>query len=172
MTGVNSDQVKEFHASRLQTILLLTLGVAILAWSGTMLMLGDLPAWASAMAILFAVGAGFALPVLIYRLIMRPIMVRVSSDGLFLKNYNATIPWDALERAELINTRGDSGEVVEFIPATPLHSVFKSGKLALGASANSMAKLPDYCFSMTGIDGSNQDLLAAILIHLPDDAER
>ena len=167
MTGVNSDLVKEFHASRLQTILLLMLGVAILAWSGTMLMLGDLPAWASAMAILFAVGAGLALPVLLYRLIARPVMVRVSSDGLFLNNYDATIPWEALERAQLINTRDDSGDVVEFIPALPLHPVFTSGKLALGASANSMAKLPDYCFSMTGIDGGNQELLTAISNFLP-----
>ena len=137
-----------------------------------MLMVGDLPAWAGAMAILFAVGAGLAIPVLIYRLIVRPVMVRISGDGLSLKTHDVMIPWAALERVRLVNTREDSGEVLEFVPVSPLHEVFKSGKLALGASANSMAGLPDYCFSMAGIEGSNLDLLTAIANFLPTEDAR
>lgn len=158
-------EVFEFKASRLGSFLIAIGSVAIAAAGLILWNQPDAPVDMRMLMGLFAIGALFALPVALYRLIVAPVMVRVSPEGLFIKNYDTTIPWDALEAALIFHHKQGS-EIIEFVPTKPLHDVFKSGKLALGKKANNFVKLPDYAYSMTGIRGTNQDLLRAISVFL------
>lgn len=177
MTGPTSEDTHHggqvFRASFLGSFAILTGAALTLLWSGFMLRGGGGTAFWQAVIAIIGAGSVLVVLVMIYRLLWRPVMVRVDVDGLHLKNYDATIPWAALEGARICTVTGfgrdgtGSTEVVEFVPLRPLHPELDRGKLKLGQRANAMAGLPDYCFSMTGIDGDNAMLLAAISLHLP-----
>jgi|GEM_PF-5261831 len=159
-------EVFEFRASRLGSFLIL-IGSVVFAAAGLILWYqpdapNDMRLWMG----LFGIGAICVFFVVLYRLIVCPVMVRVSPEGLFIKNYDATIPWDALEKAKLIQTE-QATELVEFVAKQPLHSSMTESKLNLGRFANNLVKLPDFVYSMAGIQGSNKDLLNAISFYLP-----
>ena len=124
-------EVFEYKASRLGSFLIAIGSVAIAA-AGLILWYqpdapNDLRLWMG----LFGIGAVCVFFVVLYRLVICPVMVRVSPEGLFIKNYDATIPWEALESARLV-TPENRGEILELVPKEPLHSVLVTGKFAFG----------------------------------------
>lgn len=158
-------EVFEFKASRLGSFLI-TIGSVVFAAAGLILWYQhDVPADLKYWMGLIGCGAVIVFFIALYRLIFLPVMVRVSPKGLFIKNYDTTIPWEALEIARLVKLK-NGGEIVEFIPHQPVHDVLSTGKFALGKTANHFAKLPDYAYSMTGVNGSNQDLLRAMSVYM------
>ncbi len=159
-------EVFEFRASRLGSFLIAIGSVVFIAAGLILWFQPEAPFELRAMMGLLGLGAIVVFCVVLYRLIVNPVMVRVSADGLFIKNYDATIPWEALEKAVLLQTE-HAAELVEFVVKKPLHSSMTISKLKLGRVANNLAKLPDYCYSMTGVRGSNKDLLNAISYYLP-----
>ncbi len=158
-------EVFEFKASRLGSFLIAIGSVVFIAAGFILWYQPDAPFELRAIMGLLGLGAVIVFCVVLYRLIVNPVMVRVSADGIFIKNYDATIPWEALETVRLINL-DHAGDLIEFIPSQPMHSVYIAGKFALGKTANNLAKLPDYCYSMTGIRGSNQDLMRAMSYYI------
>ncbi|WP_233355234.1 hypothetical protein [Hirschia maritima] len=158
-------EVFEFRASRLGSFLIL-IGSVVFAAAGLILWYQpdapyDLRLWMG----LFGIGAACVFFVVLYRLVVGPVMVRVSPEGLFIKNYDATIPWEALETVRLVMIE-NRGEMLELVPKAPLHSTLATGKFALGKQVNNLAGLPDYAYSMTGIRGTNQDLMRAISVYI------
>ena len=107
-----------------------------------------------------------------YRMIWRPVMIHVDKSGIYLKSFDALIPWKALQGARLTTVQlqksgtGRGKQLVELVPADPLHASLKSQSLQSSRSVNHMIGLPDYCISMDTIDGSNAMLLAALSFHV------
>ncbi len=139
-------------------IVLAALGCVVGAWAISQH--PNAPSLIKAFAILVVL-AGLVVAVIKLKvLIERPVMADLSSDGLFLKNHNQTIPWEAIAGVRE-NAGGKHGAVIELVPVEPLHDVLTRGSLRLGRSANMMAGLPQYCFAMTGMIGSNAEFLSA-----------
>ena len=174
MAGEGPVSAQEFRASRGGSALIMTGAVLICGWSLIVLNAVADALWQAIAICLFLGGAIVAMAVG-RRLVLRPVMVRIDSDGLFLKNYNQVIPWKALESVRFTRTdkTGDGG-VVELTPRRPLHPELASGMLKIGRKTNAMAGLPDYCVSMTGIEGTAAMLLAAMSFYVsvapPNDA--
>ncbi len=158
-----------FRASFLGSFLILVGSVLTIVWCVVMLALSGNPMW-QAVALIGIVAGLMSTLVMGYRLLWRPVMIRVDQKGLFLKALNTTIPWSALDGARLytvLDHKGGKRHVIEFVPHQPLHPEMSRGKLKLGSRANMLAGLPDYCYAMDGIDGDNAMLLAAISLHIP-----
>lgn len=159
-------EVFEFKASRLGSFLIAIGSVVFVATGLIFWYQHDVPPELKYWMALIGCGAAIVFFIALYRLIFLPVMVRVSPKGLFIKNYDTTIPWEALEKAMLVKPE-HAAELVEFVAKKPLHPSMTVTKLKLGCAANNLAKLPDYCYNMTGVRGSNRDLLNAILVYQP-----
>ena len=160
---------QSFRASFWGSALFLVLSLLTTIWSIIVIVFDDAPTVLVSVAWLLILGCIIVGAVMFYRMIWRPIIIHVGSNGIYLKNYNASIPWTALEGVRLANVRlGNQSDtdkpkqLVEFVPKTPLHPVLQTGSLREGRSANLMVGLPDYCMSMDGLEGSNAMLLAAL----------
>jgi hypothetical protein len=101
-----------------------------------------------------------ALGVLIFRLVLRPVMLRLTDKGLYLRRLGTVIPWEALSHIERIDQNGtDLFVLVERAGGDP---VFKTGNVAKGAAANDLAGLPALPVSLTGLHIDAEDFAAAL----------
>ena len=159
-----------FRASLWGSGLFLALSVLLLIWSVVVTGYTDAPEMLDAIAYILAVGCVIVGAIMIYRMIWRPVMVRVDATGLFLKTHNATIPWEALEGVRLVEVMGGRGgrakAIIELVAKEPLHASLRQPSFRNGKSLNQMADLPDFVVSMDGIEGSNAMLLAAMSPYL------
>ena len=110
-----------------------------------------------ALALVMAIGA----VILAYRVLSRPVMLRVDADGIYLARLAVTIPWQALARIERVSVRGET--VHSLVEAEGGHPVFDERGLLLGAAVNQRLGLPPLAISMSTLDGSAEALEAAIL---------
>lgn len=95
-----------------------------------------------------------------YRILMRPVMLRVGPDGLFMKRLSVTIPWDALSRIERTSWKGNP--LFALVPAKPRHPVLEERTVLLGAAMNHRLGLPDHVVQMEHYNGSAADFESAV----------
>ena len=110
-----------------------------------------------ALALVTALGA----VILAYRIVSRPVMLRVDGEGIYLARLAVTIPWQALARIERVSVRGET--VHSLVEAEGGHPVFDERGLILGAAMNQRLGMPPLSISMSTLDGSAEALEAAIL---------
>lgn len=110
-----------------------------------------------AIALVTALGA----VILAYRIVSRPVMLRVDADGIFLARLAVTIPWQALARIERVQLRGET--VHSLVEAEGGHPVFDERGLLLGAAMNQRLGMPPLSINMSTLDGTPEALEAAIL---------
>ena len=165
---------QSFRASFRGSALFLILSLLTTIWCVLVIAFNDAPQEMELIAWLLIFGCVIMGVVMFYRMIWRPVIIHVGSAGIYLKNYGATIPWEALEGVRLATVRlghddepGGGKQLVEFVAKSPLHPAMITGRLRAGRSANLMAGLPDYCMSMDGLEGSNAMLLAALTAYVP-----
>lgn len=103
---------------------------------------------------------GLGAAILAYRLVVRPTMLRVGPDGIFIKRLAVTIPWQALARVERIERNGET--LFSLIEAEGGHPVFDERGLLLGAALNQKAGLPPLAVTMTAYDGTPEQFEAAV----------
>lgn len=158
-----------FRASFLGSTLFLGVSVLLLIWSIAVVWFTDAPELLDAIAIILLAACIIVGLVMIYRMIWRPVMVQVDENGIYLKTYNAVVPWSALEGARLTTFSPKNAskpkQLVELVPTDPLHPELKRPVFDKGRTLNQMAGLPELCISMDGIEGSNAMLLAAISLY-------
>jgi len=104
---------------------------------------------------------GFAGMVLAYRLVLRPVMLRVGPDGIYLKRLGVTVPWEAIERIERF-TWHQKEELFELVEAESQHPVFDERSLLLGAAMNQKIGLPPLAIQMAQYSGTADDFEAAV----------
>lgn len=121
-------------------------------------------AWANFLvAGILLVPAGLCLlgaVILGYRILLRPVMLRVGPDGLFMKRLSVTIPWEALSRIERTSWKGNP--IYALIPAEPRHPALEERTVLLGAAMNHRLGLPDHVVQMEQYSGSPVDFEDAV----------
>ena len=84
-----------------------------------------------------------------YRMLARPVMFRLDSDGMFIKRLGITVPWDALDRVEKFEYRGN--KLFSLVESGEGHEVFQNKRIRSGASINQQLGLPALVISMNGM---------------------
>lgn len=107
-------------------------------------------------AALCLIGAG----ILGYRLLARPVMLRIGPEGIYMKRLGVTLPWDALARIERTDWQGQL--LFALIPAEGDHPVLEERTLLLGAALNKRLSLPDLAVQMAYYDGTPEAFETAI----------
>lgn len=105
-------------------------------------------------------GLMMVVAVLALRLLGRPVMMRVDETGIWLKRLQLTVPWEALQRVELVSAHGTT--LAALVEREDGHPVFRSRPILLGAALNEKAGLPPLAISMDDHEGSIDDLAEAI----------
>jgi len=151
----------EFRASRTETAGLSGLMAALCAASVVVAWI-TWTAWIWAgIDVFLALAFGFGVAILGYRLVAKPVMVRISADGIYLKRLSTLIPWEAIGRVERV--AGPGGKPLLSIRERDTgHPVFDGRPLILGAALNEKAGLPALAISPDGLDGSLEAIIAAI----------
>lgn len=106
------------------------------------------------------IGLSIVVAILAMRLVGRPVMLRVDEAGIWLKRLQLTLPWEALQRVDLVNVHGKT--CVALVEREGGHPVFRSRAVLLGAALNEQAGLPALAISMDAYQGSVEELAEAI----------
>jgi len=125
--------------------------LALLSWEN---------AWLSGALLLPVLLALFAIGILLYRLVMRPVMVRIGPDGLYLMRLSTTIPWEAISRIERIPHAKET--LFSIIEVETGHPIFDERPLLLGAALNEKVGLPPISVAMSQYDGTPDAFEAAV----------
>jgi len=153
----------EFRISaRRQGLLLLGMGLATLFFA-----FATVNSWGnwfvSGFMLSAALGLGLIAAVLAVTLVTRPVMVRVTSEGVFLQRLNATIPWDALSAIRTFRFRGEGNRMVELVEAEGGHEAFRQASVERGTTLSEMAGLPPpLVIDFARTQGSAEEFLAAV----------
>lgn len=107
-------------------------------------------------------GLGAVAAALGMTLITRPVMVRVSSDGIFIQRLNTLIPWEALSAIRVYRFKGEGNRMVELVEAEGGHPVFRSDQVARGTRLSEMAELPPLTIDFVRTEGSAPEFLDAV----------
>ncbi|MEL6567143.1 MAG: hypothetical protein AAFQ22_01915 [Pseudomonadota bacterium] len=99
--------------------------------------------------------------ILAYRLLFRPVMLRIGPEGLYLKRLGVTVPWDAIGRIERFTWNG-SDTLFELVEAEGQHPIFDERALILGAAMNQKIGLPPLSVQMGQYSGTPEDFEAAV----------
>ena len=110
---------------------------------------------ASGLLLVGVIGALFVLLVITYRMLARPVMFRLDSDGMFIKRLGITIPWEAIERVESIDFKGE--KLFSLIESDQGHEVFQNRRVVAGAAINKEFGLPALVISMTGMQMTTEE---------------
>ena len=111
-------------------------------------------------ALFIALVVGAAAAILGYRLFYRPVMLRVDGNGVFFKRLAVTIPWEAMDRIDIVPIR--NGHVAALREKSSGHPIFDEQGVLLGATLNRRAGLPPLAVSMQGLDGTLDGFLMAV----------
>ena len=110
---------------------------------------------ASGILLAVVIGALFVLLVITYRMLARPVMFRLDSDGMYIKRLGITIPWDALDRVESFNYQGH--QLFSLIETERGHEVFRHKRIVTGAAINQQLGLPALVISMSGMQMTDEE---------------
>jgi len=154
-------ETREFSASVSKTLppFFLVLGAAVacgvlawLAWDNALI--------SGALMVVTAVLC-LAAAILAYRLLFRPVMLRVGPEGIYLKRLGVTLPWAAIGRIERFTiSSGDT--LFELVETDAQHPVFDERTVLLGAAMNHRLGLPALCVQMGQYTGTPEDFEAAV----------
>lgn len=111
--------------------------------------------------IVLAVLAGLVAAIMGYRLVMRPTMIAVSEEGIFMKRLGVTLPWEAI--GAILRRTHEGGDLIELRPAEGRHLVFEERTVLLGMALNERAGLPPLAIAMSQYSGTVEDFEAAVL---------
>ena len=155
-----ADMTREFSASPSSAILplILTLGVAFI-FSALAALNWD-NAFLSGIFLLPVLLGLLGTGILLYRIVLRPVMLRVSPEGLYIKRLGTLVPWEAIARIERINFKGDT--LFSILETETGHPVFDKQALLLGAAMNLKAGLPPLAIAMSQYNGTPADFEAAV----------
>lgn len=150
-----------FHADRRQSGVLFAVAAALTLGACGLGVRLAADWWLAGLAWFLALVFGSAAAILLYRLLAHPVMVRVSGEGVFIRRLGVTLPWAAIDHVERRNMRGQPLLAITETPAG--HPVFDEQTVILGAALNEKAGLPPLAISGTGLDGSVDDIAAAMV---------
>lgn len=125
------------------------------ALTGAATVLSWQQAEASGFLLAGVIAALFVLLVITYRMLSRPVMFRLNSDGMFIKRLGLTIPWEAIDRVESINYNGE--QLFSLVEVTSGHEIFQHRKVTTGAAINQQLGLPPLVISMTGMQMTTEE---------------
>jgi len=129
--------------------------------SGVLTWLSWKNALLSGALIVFTALLVFAALVLAYRLVLRPVMLRVGPDGIYIKRLGVTVPWEAIERIERFTWR-QKEELFELVETESQHPIFDERSVLLGAAMNQKIGLPPLAIQMAQYSGRAEDFEAAV----------
>lgn len=150
----------EFRAHRGKTIGLFALMAVGAAGFAAFAAIGWENALVSGALILGAMICGGVAGVFAYRIIQRPVLIRIDEDGIFLRRLDANIPWAALDRVERFSYKKNT--LFELVEREGGHPIFSKPSIAMGASANALIGLPPLCESIVGMDAGPDEFAAAV----------
>ena len=139
----------EIRASFSRSFQLFVIVMLLAALAGVATVLSWSNVEASGILLGIVIAALFVLVVITYRMLARPVMFRLDSDGMFIKRLGLTIPWEALDRVERFEYRGN--RLFSLIEGAEGHEVFQNKRIQSGAAINQKLGLPALVISMSGM---------------------
>lgn len=125
--------------------------MAVLSWENSLI---------SGALLLPALLCLVAVGILTYRMVLRPVMIRIGPDGLYMKRLGTVIPWEAIARIERVPHAREV--LLSIIETDAGHPVFDERPLLLGAALNEKAGLPALAVAMSQYDGTPEAFEAAV----------
>lgn len=139
----------EIRASFSRSFQLFVIVMLLAALTGVATVLSWSNVEASGILLGIVIAALFCLVIITYRMLARPVMFRLDSDGMFIKRLGLTIPWDALDRVEHFEYRGN--RLFSLIEDQNGHEIFQNKRIQSGAAINQKLGLPALVISMSGM---------------------
>ena len=110
---------------------------------------------ASGVLLAGVIGALLVLLVITYRMLARPVMFRLDSDGVYIKRLGITVPWEAIDRVESFDYKGH--RLFSLIESKQGHEVFQNRRILSGAAINEQLGLPALVISMSGMQMTDEE---------------
>ncbi len=154
-------ETREFTASTRKTLPPFAMLFAAALASGALIWLSWENALISGALMVLTALLVLAALVLAYRLVLRPVMLRVGPDGIYIKRLGVTVPWEAIERIERF-TWHQKEELFELVETEIQHPVFDERSVLLGAAMNQKIGLPPLAIQMAQYSGTAADFEAAV----------
>ena len=145
----------EIRSSFSRTFQLFVIVMLFAALTGAATVLSWQQSEASGVLLAGVIAALLVLLVITYRMLARPVMFRLDSDGMFIKRLGLTVPWEAIERVESFNYNGE--KLFSLVEATGGHEIFQSRKIATGAAINQQLGLPPLVITMNGMQMTTEE---------------
>lgn len=139
----------EIRASFSRSFQLFVIVMLLAALAGVATVLSWSNVEASGILLGIVISALFVLVVITYRMLARPVMFRLDGEGMYIKRLGLTVPWDALDRVERFEYRGD--RFFSLIENGKGHEVFQNKRIQSGAAINQRLGLPALVISMNGM---------------------
>lgn len=150
----------EIRASFSRSFQLFVIVMLLAALAGVATVLSWSNVEASGILLGIVIAALFVLLFITYRMLARPVMFRLDENGMFIKRLGLIVPWDALDRVERFEYRGN--RLFSLIENEAGHEVFQNRRIQSGATINEKLGLPALVISMSGMqltDAEFADLL-------------
>lgn len=90
-----------------------------------------------------------------YKMLSRPVMFRLDENGMFIRRLGTTVPWEALDRVERFEYRGN--RLFSLIETDSGHEVFQHKRIQSGRDVNQRLGLPPLVISMKGMQMSDDE---------------
>lgn len=116
--------------------------------------------YASGILVCVTVGLLGVAGVLAWTLITRPVMLRVSEDGIYIHRLNALLPWEAIAAVRPFAFRGN--RMVEIEEIADAHPAFRAPAIESGADMNHALGLPPVLIDFSRTDGNVDAFLGAV----------
>lgn len=145
----------EIRSSFSRTFQLFVIVMLFAALTGAATVLSWQSVDASGLLLVGVLGALFVLLVITYRMLSRPVMFRLDGDGMYIKRLGITIPWDAIDRVESFDYKGN--KLFSLIEPEQGHEVFQNRRIVTGAAINQQLGLPALVISMAGMQMTDEE---------------
>lgn len=145
----------EIRASFSRSFQLFVIVMLLAALAGVATVLSWSNVEASGLLLGVVIAALFVLLFITYRMLARPVMFRLDSDGMYIKRLGITVPWEALDRVERFEYRGN--RLFSLVEAGSGHEVFENKRILSGAEINEKLGLPALVISMSGMQMTDDE---------------
>ena len=145
----------EIRASFSRTFQLFVIVMLLAALAGAATVLSWSNVEASGLLLTVLISALFILLIITYRMLAQPVMFRLDSDGMFIKRLGIIVPWEALDRVERFEYRGN--RLFSLIEAGAGHEIFQNRRIQSGAEINQKLGLPALVISMNGMQMTDDE---------------
>lgn len=156
----------EFRARFLPTLGLSALLLAIAALSGWTAWAGTANDLVQGVLFATAIGiAGLGL-ILLYRVLVRPVMVRVDACGVYMRRLNATFPWETIASINLAMV--SNRPVIYLEPAEPGHPVWTNASVMMARALGERTGQPELVVDLEGMEPGPEAFVDAARNAAPD----